>query len=629
MADLGGTPLDASLPTAELAEFSILYPLPFRILFLSTLTLLGFATNLHLLAYLGIDTAAVLDIRLQPPAHVLPTAASSAVASSSSSPSSRPGAPSSIPSAAAPPPYAHPTKLYPPLYQLGLLGLAWTGMGWLAFRNLTGGDEQAMNSWRGEPAFVAVVVGAALVWPGNVLCRRQRMQFLSSIKRIVSPAIFRPVPFCDIILADILTSSAKVLGDVWVAGCLLFKGLDALKHGNDSCGRVWGVPIMTSLPYLFRFRQCLSEVLTGSTPTPRRSLMNAAKYATAFPVIILSAMQTVIGDPFDEEEDVHEAGERWIGRTTLFSLWILAVLVNSLYSFWWDVTNDWGLSLLTPSGWSSSPTVSYAFIHPPSNPASHGYAPLASTRHPPPPSRTTSSTHTPVHGRARSTAQGGLLAPPGGLPSPDANDPLTFPPPPSRPHSPGIATSPKPTARHLGHSRAFSTAAAPNLSYPFLRPILLLPDPLIYYLCIGLDLLLRFTWSLKLSPHLHNAQEVEAGVFVVELMEVVRRWMWVYLRVEWEAVRKGAGGASDAPVHGGGLPSLGGSSGGVSWLEKDDGESRLRAQEEYELAARSASSGGHRYRDAIEEGGEAELGMGKLGNGHGGGKGKGREEGLL
>ncbi|GAA5839567.1 hypothetical protein JCM11251_003548 [Rhodosporidiobolus azoricus] len=631
MADLGGTPLDAALPTGDLAEFSIAYPLPFRILFLSTLTLLGFATNLHLLAYLGIDTAAVLDVRLQPPAHLLPNAIPSSSASSAalSSPA-RPGALPTSPSAAPPPPYAHPTKLYPPLYQLGLLGLAWTAVGWLAFRNLTGGDEAAMNAWRGEPAFVAVVVGAALVWPGNVLCRRQRMQFIHALKRIVSPALYRPVPFCDIILADILTSSAKVLGDVWVAGCLLWKGLDALKDTNDSCGRVWGVPIMTSLPYLFRFRQCLSEVLTGSTPTPRRSLLNAAKYATAFPVIILSAMQTVIGDPFDKEDDMHEAGERWIGRTTLFNMWILAVLINSLYSFWWDVTNDWGLSLLTPSGWSSSPTVSYAFIHPPSNPSSHGYSPLASTRHPPPPSRTTSSHHTPVNGRARSTAQGGLLAPPGVVPSPDTSDPhLAFPPPPSRPHSPGTVSS-KPSARHLGHSRAFSTAATPNLSYPFLRPILLLPDPLIYYLCIGLDLLLRFTWSLKLSPHLHNAQEVEAGVFVVELMEVVRRWMWVYLRVEWEAVRKGAGGA-EAPVYGGGLPTLAGP-GGVSWLEKDDGDSRLRAQEEYELAARASSgSAGPRYRDAIEEGGEAELGMGKLGNGIGvgAGKGKGREEGLL
>lgn len=69
---------------------------------------------------------------------------------------------------------------------------------------------------------------------------------------------------------------------------------------------------------MFRFRQCLSEVVTKQTPTPRRSLLNALKYATAFPVIILSAMQTVVGDPFDDDKEV---GERWIGKTTLFGVW--------------------------------------------------------------------------------------------------------------------------------------------------------------------------------------------------------------------------------------------------------------------------------------------------------------------
>lgn len=334
---------------------------------------------------------------------------------------------------------------------------------------------------------------------------------------------------------------------------------------------------------------------------------------------------------------------------------ILAVLVNSLYSFWWDVTNDWGLSLLTPSGWSSSPSVSYAFNNPPSSShssSSHGYSPL-STRQPPPPSRTTSSTHAPTnyHGRARSTLNGQLLAPPGGSGGGNlGDDPLhstQFAPPPSRPVSPAVAPSfpPKPHTNGItpggggisrGHSRAFSTAAAPNLSYPFLRPILLLPDPLIYYLCIALDLLLRFTWSLKLSPHLHSAAEVEAGVFTVELMEVVRRWMWVYLRVEWEAVRKGAGGSGEIPsLGGGGGGGGGGGTQGVSWLEKDDGDARLRVQEEYELAAANAKG---RYRDGLMGGdglgGEGLLEGAELGLANGsmlaiGGKGKGREVDLL
>lgn len=274
---------------------------------------------------------------------------------------------------------------------------------------------------------------------------------------------------------------------------------------------------------------------------------------------------------------------------------ILAVLVNSLYSFWWDVTNDWGLSLLTKSGWSSSPSVSYAFINPPSSPSNHA-------SHRSPAGRgLAGSQH---HHRARSNAPNGLLGPPGAANGDEGSGlSTTFPPPPSRPQSP-LPPSPKPGhtaatlavpsasgspgSRRTHHMRAFSTASSPNLSYPFLRPILLLPDPLIYYLFILLDLLLRLTWSLKLSSHLHSVQEVEAGVFLVELMEVVRRWVWCYLRIEWEAVRKGAG-SEVVSHHAPSAPA--GPGGGVSWLEKDEGEARLRMQEEYELALRGGGAG--------------------------------------
>lgn len=307
-----------------------------------------------------------------------------------------------------------------------------------------------------------------------------------------------------------------------------------------------------------------------------------------------------------------------------------------MYSFWWDVTNDWGLSLLSRSGWSSSPAVSYAFINPP--PAS---AHATTHAHIGARGVATGSTHAASssgHGRARS-----LIAPGHGhslaaaaaaagsagdapLLRLDAHDhahshPLastTFPPAPSRPHTP-TPPSPKPASlsplhAHRGHShsRAFSTSSSPNLTFPFLRPILLLPDPWVYYLAIALDLLLRLTWSLKLSSHLHSAQEVESGVFAVEALEVVRRWMWVFLRVEWEAVRKGAG--NDGAGTGVGPPS------GLAWMDAKGGdgggggggaEGRLRA----------LNGGGGGGGDAHVD--EYELG-GVNGGGGGGGKGKGR-----
>lgn len=254
---------------------------------------------------------------------------------------------------------------------------------------------------------------------------------------------------------------------------------------------------------------------------------------------------------------------------------ILAVLVNTLYSFWWDVTNDWGLSLLTKAGWSSVPSVSYSFLNPSIAPHRRHSQTLAPGRNrsslPPPPT----ALHIP--GTSINTNIGEYAPPPSRSQSPDG-----------RPASPAKSFHPAPARQPSrgGHSRAFSTAASPNVSFPFLRPILLLPDPLIYYLAIAIDLILRFTWSLKLSSHLHSIHEVESGIFLMEALEVVRRWMWVYLRLEWEAVRKGGGGS----------------------MEVRDGESRLRVEDEVIAMQRRGE-----YRDGrLGDGGEEEIGLGIL-----------------
>lgn len=62
---------------------------------------------------------------------------------------------------------------------------------------------------------------------------------------------------------------------------------------------------------------------------------------------------------------------------------------------------------------------------------------------------------------------------------------------------------------------------------------------------IALDLILRFTWSLKLSPHLDHFNDMEGGIFLIELLEVFRRWVWVFLRVETEWVRGQGGPPTD------------------------------------------------------------------------------------
>lgn len=62
-------------------------------------------------------------------------------------------------------------------------------------------------------------------------------------------------------------------------------------------------------------------------------------------------------------------------------------------------------------------------------------------------------------------------------------------------------------------------------------------QPLIYYIVIGVDIILRFAWSMKLSLHVVKLDGLEGGVFLLEILELLRRWMWVYFRVETEYVR--------------------------------------------------------------------------------------------
>jgi len=74
------------------------------------------------------------------------------------------------------------------------------------------------------------------------------------------------------------------------------------------------------------------------------------------------------------------------------------------------------------------------------------------------------------------------------------------------------------------------------------RKTLLFRSYLPYHLAVAVNFVLRLTWSAKLSPHLHRAAEIELGVFVLEILEVLRRWLWVYFRVEFETIKMSSAG---------------------------------------------------------------------------------------
>ena len=156
---------------------------------------------------------------------------------------------------------------------------------------------------------------------------------------------------------------------------------------------------------------------------------------------------------------------------------LLAAVVNSLYSFWWDVTNDWGLNLLN---------FDTSNIQQPSIPK-------------PSPQFRRHSNHLVLNGSSTT-----LMAL-------------------DRPHSPIELNGP------WNYRRRQSCHG--------LRSILLYPRA-VYPAMIFLNLLLRMTWSIRLSTHVHATRDGALVFFWLEVAELVRRWLWVFVRVEWEVIKK-------------------------------------------------------------------------------------------
>ncbi|KAK9446428.1 EXS family-domain-containing protein [Limtongia smithiae] len=303
------------------------------------------------------------------------------------------------------------------------------------------------------PLLCLASVPVVFLFPGYHLHRAGRVSFMRTLRRAAFGGLERDSArrFQDTLATDVLTSYAKVLGDAWIMMCMFFfcGGCAVAAAPPDrKCGGEWAVPLVIALPYLARLRQCLTEYLRSrgnGGKGERRHLWNAAKYTTTFPVIVLSVLQ--------HQYDVSEHATV-LGAFLLHNLWVLSMFVNSMFSFYWDVTVDWDLEL---------------FRRPPLLSAS------------------------------------------------SASSSLTT--------EPKMLSIPQPTATSTG-----------MLLHRGLRSILYF-SPRLYYTAILLDLLFRFTWSIKLSPHLYFFNEFESGVFVLELIELCRRWVWLMLRIEAEWIK--------------------------------------------------------------------------------------------
>lgn len=262
-----------------------------------------------------------------------------------------------------------------------------------------------------------------------------RRFFATTAWRVVTP--IRGVTWSDFLLADVLTSLAKGVSDIERAVCLMASG-PVMAPAEAVCSDAsWVIPAGLALPYAWRLVQCLRvHAETGARP----QLWNALKYCTAFPVILLSAVK------------YHVPLTAWRGFYK--PLWLAAALVNSLFSYYWDVERDWEIGFFSQL-----------------------------------------------------------------------------------------------RARGLAGAR------------PALAPALLYRRPFYLYLMVS-NALLRLSWTYKLSPHLRRDHGM---VFVIVLLEAVRRFQWIFVRVEVElrkiqAARPEVGQLVPVPS----AAALGGASGATS-----------------------------------------------------------------
>lgn len=213
-----------------------------------------------------------------------------------------------------------------------------------------------------------------------------KLFFTSVILRCIQGSIDVENRLPDILAADAMTSYAKVFADIGVA----FTSID--DDHLDRSGIL--VPILTSIPFIIRLSQCWIDYKNTNN---NLHLMNLGKYASSIPMNLCAAA----------------VKNQWGMIPHSASLWIFWSLINSTYSFIWDIRCDWGL-----------------------------------------------------------------------------------------------------TDRHL-------------------RPVLYFQNKKVYYTAGIADFFLRYVWILKVW---YDIPSTEMQVFTLQFLEITRRFMWVFFRVEYEYV---------------------------------------------------------------------------------------------
>ncbi|KAI9297453.1 EXS-domain-containing protein [Neoconidiobolus thromboides FSU 785] len=266
-----------------------------------------------------------------------------------------------------------------------------------------------------------------LLMPVDYFFKQERYYFLKLVYKIIFCNYNSTILFSEVLLADMLTSYSRILGDLFSLTWLtIFNNTNkSLLLYNEIL-----TPLIIAIPFFLRLKQCCIEFFNNNEKQYKH-LSNALKYASAFPVIFLSP---IISKLIYNEE--------LILNYWLFYLWLVFIMFNSLYSFYWDLVMDWDLYFK----WRNNNE--YRNIN--------------------------------------------------------NND-----------------------------DNYDSVATYSSNKYNILNRELLFKEPIIYYIIVVINLLLRITWVLKLTQSSHINQSPITD-FLLELLELFRRFFWIFLRMEKE-----------------------------------------------------------------------------------------------
>lgn len=154
--------------------FSANLPLPFRVLVLGGLGILGWAANLHGLTALGIDAASALELSTH---HQSRTAAASGALASPVPPPDTP-----LPTTRTGWKLVHhPAAVYGPVYRVFAWYALATAATWALYHHATRGEPELVDVFKFVPGVLALCLVMILVSPFDVWEKRERDKFIQCV----------------------------------------------------------------------------------------------------------------------------------------------------------------------------------------------------------------------------------------------------------------------------------------------------------------------------------------------------------------------------------------------------------------------------------------------------------------